>query len=65
MAVQKLYTLKSWVESTLEHYPVAKRILNAKTKKLMKEIAAKEKKEKPGKAEDEMENVMFRWRTYI
>ena len=56
-----LFTLrKEDLESTLEHYPVAKRILNAKTKKLMKEIAAKEKKEKPGKAEDEMENVMFR-----
>ena len=56
-----LFTLrKEDLESTLEHYPVANRILNAKTKKLMKEIAAKEKKEKPGKAEDEMENVMFR-----
>ena len=46
---------KDDLESALKHYPDAKRILNAKANKLMKEKSEKNKKE-----EDESKEVLFR-----
>ena len=42
-----LFTLKKEdLETALQHYPEAKKILNAKAKKMLKEKADKDKKEK-------------------
>ena len=51
-----LFTLRKYdLELALKHYPDAKRILNAKANKLMKEQAEKNKKD-----EEENEDVLFR-----